>query len=69
MADLTDKIQGLAAEGAQLAQDWDFAWSEDGENVQQLGIFIDPELFEIIESLYKRSRDFAQKVALLKNEV
>ncbi len=69
MTDWTDKLRELAAEGSELAQAWDFAWSEDGENVQQLGIFIDPELFEIIESLYKRSRNFAQKVALLEHDV
>ncbi len=65
MTDFTVKAKALASEGAQLAKDWDYAWSEEGENIQQLGIFIDPELFEIIETLYKRSRELALKVAAL----
>ena len=64
--ELTQTLAQLVEEAERLQEQFAHYWSEDGENVSQLEIFIDPDLYQYIERMYKDSLSFFARVAALK---
>ncbi len=62
-AELAHLLNDLAAEANVFDSKVDHYWN--GEGVNQLEIFIDPDLYQYIRRWYDESRAFAQRVASL----
>lgn len=58
-SDIADHLDELARAAAHLAGNLDYYWTEEG--VAELGIFIDPDLYQYLEKLYRESLAFAQR--------
>jgi len=56
---IADQLDTLAQEAAVLVKNLHFYWEEEG--VSELGIFIDPDLFQYLEKLYQESLAFAER--------
>lgn len=54
---VADQLEALGREAAQLARNLETYWVDEG--VSELGIFIDPDLYQYVEKLYREARDFA----------
>ncbi len=67
--DLHATLRQLAEEAERLRQEFAHYWSPDGENVAQLEIFIDPDLFQYIHRMYTETQDFLSRVAALKEHL
>ncbi len=63
---LYEHIRQLAEEAERLREEFAHYWSPEGENVSQLEIFIDPDLFQYIQKMYTETQDFLARVAALK---
>lgn len=61
--DIAGQIERLAADAQQHASNLHYYWDEEG--VQQLGIFIDPDLYQYVEKMYNESLAFAERCAAL----
>ncbi len=62
-------IAGLAEEAEHLKEQFAYYWSPEGENVSQLEIFIDPDLYQYIEKMYNDAQSFFSRVAALKEHL
>lgn len=60
---MADQLEALAREAAQLARNLETYWVDEG--VSELGIFIDPDLYQYVEKLYREARDFAARCQVL----
>lgn len=69
MASLRDEVATLAEEAERLRREFDHYWSPEGENVSQLEIFIDPDLYTYIHRMYTKTQDFLARVAALKEHL
>ncbi len=69
MTSIREQIQALAEEAEQLRKKFEHYWSPDGENVSQLEIFIDPDLYQYIHQMYTETQDFLARVAALKEQM
>lgn len=58
-SDIASQLDGLAAEATTLVKNLDLYWN--GEGVSELGIFIDPDLYQYLEKLYQESLAFATR--------
>lgn len=56
---IADRLDALALEAQQLAANLEYYWQEEG--VSELGIFIDPDLYQYLDKLYHESRAFAER--------
>lgn len=56
---IAEQLEQLAAEARTHAGNLAHYW--DVEGVHQLGIFIDPDLYQYVERLYRESLAFAQR--------
>lgn len=65
-SDLKQTLAQLIEDAERLQQQFAYYWSEDGENVSQLEIFIDPDLYQYIERMYNDAQSFFARVAALK---
>jgi hypothetical protein len=63
-AELAHLLNELAAEATAFDNKVDHYWH--GEGIDQLEIFIDPDLYQYIRRWYDESRAFARRVADLK---
>jgi hypothetical protein len=54
---VADQLDDLAQNAAELVKNLEYYWDEEG--VSQLGIFIDPDLYQYIDRLYHESLAFA----------
>ncbi len=66
---LVQEIRQLAEEAEALRKELAHYWSPEGENVSQLEIFIDPDLFQYIQRMYTKTQEFLERVAALKRHV
>ncbi len=62
---LLDTIAALAEDAKRLQKEFAHYWSPEGENIAQLEIFIDPDLFQYIKRLYDETQSFLERVAAL----
>lgn len=69
MALTREEIAALAEEAEHLRRKFEHYWSPEGENVAQLEIFIDPDLFTYIHRMYTETQDFLARVAALKEHL
>lgn len=60
---MADQLEALAREAAQLSRNLETYWVDEG--VSELGIFIDPDLYQYVEKLYREARDFATRCQVL----
>ncbi|MEZ4770306.1 MAG: hypothetical protein R2844_18000 [Caldilineales bacterium] len=60
---IAEQIERLAADARQHADNLRFYWDDEG--VHQLGIFIDPDLYQYVEKMYSESLAFAERCAAL----
>jgi len=58
-SDIARQLDEMAAEADKLAKNLDTYWN--GEGVSELGIFIDPDLYQYLEKLYDESLAFATR--------
>ena len=56
-AQVAETLETLAGDAARLVSNLDHYWDDEGVN--QLGIFIDPDLYQYVEKLYREAREFA----------
>jgi hypothetical protein len=56
---IADQIDALAQDAAVLVKNLRYYWDEEG--VSDLGIFIDPDLFQYLDKLYHESLVFAER--------
>lgn len=61
--DIAEQIERLAADAEQHAKNLRFYWDDEG--VHQLGIFIDPDLYQYVDKMYSESLAFAERCAEL----
>ncbi len=66
---LLQRVRELAEEAEALRAEFAHYWSPEGENVSQLEIFIDPDLFQYIQRMYTKTQAFLERVAALKSQV
>jgi hypothetical protein len=59
MSDIAGQLDDLAAEARTLIKNLDTYWN--GEGVSELGIFIDPDLYQYLDKLYHESLAFATR--------
>ena len=57
------QLERLAADAEQHTKNLRFYWDDEG--VHQLGIFIDPDLYQYVEKMYSESLAFAERCAAL----
>ncbi|NPA91835.1 MAG: hypothetical protein GXO55_10380, partial [Chloroflexi bacterium] len=60
--DLRKTLESLIADARRLQKEFEYYWSPEGENVAQLEIFIDPDLYQYIERIYKDAQAFFARV-------
>lgn len=60
---IVEQIEHLVADAQQHAKNLRFYWDDEG--VHQLGIFIDPDLYQYVEKMYNESLAFADRCAAL----
>ena len=58
-SDVAKQLDALAAEASTLVKNLDYYWNDEG--VSELGIFIDPDLYQYLEKLYHESLAFATR--------
>ena len=58
-SDVIRQLDEIAAEADNLVKNLDHYWN--GEGVSELGIFIDPDLYQYLERLYIESVAFATR--------
>lgn len=58
-SDVVRQLDEMAAEADKLVKNLDHYWN--GEGVSELGIFIDPDLYQYLEKLYRESLAFATR--------
>jgi hypothetical protein len=58
-SDIASQLDDLAAEARTLVKNLDTYWN--GEGVSELGIFIDPDLYQYLDKLYSESLAFANR--------
>jgi len=58
-SDVAKQLDEMAAEANTLVKNLDYYWN--GEGVSELGIFIDPDLYQYLEKLYHESLAFATR--------
>ncbi len=56
---IADQLDALAQDAAALVKNLHYYWDEEG--VSELGIFIDPDLFQYLDKLYRESLAFAER--------
>jgi hypothetical protein len=56
---IADQLDALAQDAAVLVKNLRYYWDEEG--VSELGIFIDPDLFQYLDKLYHESLAFAER--------
>jgi hypothetical protein len=56
-SDIASQLDDLAADAGRLVKNLDLYWN--GEGVSELGIFIDPDLYQYLDKLYHESLAFA----------
>lgn len=56
---IADQLDALAQDAAVLVKNLHTYWDEEG--VSELGIFIDPDLFQYLDKLYHESLAFAER--------
>ena len=56
---IADQLDTLAQDAAALVKNLHYYWDEEG--VSELGIFIDPDLFQYLDKLYHESLAFAER--------
>ncbi len=69
MSSLQEQVASLADEAERLRRKFEHYWSPDGENVSQLEIFIDPDLYRLIHEMYAETQDFLARVAALREHL
>ncbi|MCS6843253.1 MAG: hypothetical protein NZ528_02875 [Caldilineales bacterium] len=57
--EIAARLDALAQEATRLVQNLETYWVTEG--VSELGIFIDPDLFQYLDKLYRESRAFAER--------
>jgi hypothetical protein len=62
---IADQLDALAQDAAVLVKNLHYYWDEEG--VSELGIFIDPDLFQYLDKLYRESLAFAERCQGLGN--
>ncbi len=65
--ELRRTLKSLIADARRLQGEFQHYWSPEGENVSQLEIFIDPDLYRFIERIYKDALDFFARVEALES--
>ena len=65
--ELYTTLSALISDARRLQKEFQHYWSPEGENVSQLEIFIDPDLYQYIERIYKEALDFFARVEQLEN--
>lgn len=60
---IAEQIERLAADAQQHAKNLRYYWDDEG--VHQLGIFIDPDLYQYVEKMYNESLAFAERCTAL----
>lgn len=58
-SDIASRLDDLAAQAEILVKNLDTYWN--GEGVSELGIFIDPDLYQYLDKLYHESLAFATR--------
>ncbi|MER2598171.1 MAG: hypothetical protein ABTQ73_01470 [Caldilineales bacterium] len=53
------QLDAIARDAAALAKNLHYYWDEEG--VSELGIFIDPDLFQYLDKLYHESLAFVER--------
>ncbi len=66
---LQDIVLQLAQDAKRLKEEFAYYWSPEGENIAQLEIFIDPDLFQYIKRLYDETQAFLDRVAALEDQI
>lgn len=56
---IADQLDALARDAATLLKNLETYWVTEG--VSELGIFIDPDLYQYLDKLYHESRAFAER--------
>ena len=56
---VASQLDALAQDAVALAKNLHYYWDEEG--VSQLGIFIDPDLYQYLDKLYHESLAFAER--------
>ncbi len=69
MTSTREYLQALAEEAEELRRKFEHYWSPEGENVSQLEIFIDPDLYKYIHEMYTATQEFLARVAALKDRL
>ncbi len=69
MSSMREYVEALAQEAEALRRKFEHYWSPDGENVSQLEIFIDPDLYKYIHEMYTETQEFLGRVAALKDRL
>ena len=64
-SDIASQLDELAAQASTLVKNLDKYWN--GEGVSELGIFIDPDLYQYLDKLYHESLAFATRCQGLSN--
>ena len=59
----TAQLDAIAQDAAMLIKNLHYYWDEEG--VSELGIFIDPDLFQYLDKLYHESLAFAERCQTL----
>ncbi len=63
--DIAAQLETLAQEAAKLETNLETYWVTEG--VSELGIFIDPDLYQYLDKLYHEARAFAVRCQSLAN--
>lgn len=63
MTNHAEQIPQIAADARQLVANLRYYWDDEG--VHQLGMFIDPDLYQYVEKMYLESLAFAERCASL----
>lgn len=58
-SDIADQLDELAQEASTLVKNLEYYWTDEG--VAELGIFIDPDLYQYLDKLYHESHAFATR--------
>ena len=56
---IADQLDALAQDAAVVVKNLHYYWDEEG--VSELGIFIDPDLFQYLDKLYHESLALAER--------
>ncbi len=62
-------IAELVKDAKRLKEEFAYYWSPEGENIAQLEIFIDPDLFQYIKRLYDDAQAFLERVVALEEQL